>query len=208
MHNFKITRQEIDFAGQKLIAETGKMAKQANGSVYLQYGETAVLVTATMSKDVAPDQDFFPLTVDYIEKMYAAGKIPGGFFKREAKPSTEATLQARVIDRSIRPLFPEGFRNQVHVVVNILAYDGVVDPSNLGVLGASLALSISDIPFNGPLASLTVGYIDDEIVINPTLKQLKEDSKLHLTVAGSATSVVMIESAAEELSEETMLDAV
>lgn len=142
MHNFNITRREIDFFGRKLIAETGKMAKQANGSIYLQLGETAVLVTATMSKEASENQDFFPLTVDFIEKMYAAGKIPGGFFKREAKPSTDATLQARVIDRSIRPLFPEGFRNQVHVVLNVLSYDGEVDPANLGVLGASLALSI------------------------------------------------------------------
>lgn len=208
MHNFNITRREIEFNGRTLIAETGRMAKQAGGAVYLQYGETAVLVTATMSKDVAEGQDFFPLTVDYIEKMYAAGKIPGGFFKREAKPSTDATLQARVIDRSIRPLFPEGFRNQVHVVVNVLSYDGETDPTNLGVLGASLALSISEIPFHGPIASLTVGYIDGEFVINPKIKQLKEESHLNLTVAASATSVVMIESAASELSEDEMLDAV
>ena len=208
MHNFNITRREIDYFGRKLIAETGKMAKQANGSVYLQLGETAVLVTATMSKEASENQDFFPLTVDFIEKMYAAGKIPGGFFKREAKPSTDATLQARVIDRSIRPLFPEGFRNQVHVVLNVLAYDGEVDPANLGVLGASLALSISDIPFHGPIAGLTVGYINDEFVINPAVKLLRDESKMNLTVAGSATSVVMIESAASELSEDTMLDAV
>lgn len=208
MHNFNITRREIEFNGRTLIAETGRMAKQAGGAVYLQYGDTAILATATMSKDAAENQDFFPLTVDYIEKFYAAGKIPGGFFKREAKPSTDATLQARVIDRSIRPLFPEGFRNQVHVVVNILSYDGETDPTNLGVLGASLALSISEIPFNGPIASLTVGYIDGEYVINPLLKQLKEVSRLNLTVAGSATSVVMIESAASELTEDEMLDAV
>ncbi|MCB5254373.1 MAG: polyribonucleotide nucleotidyltransferase [Candidatus Cloacimonadaceae bacterium] len=208
MHNFNIVRREIDFHGRKLIAETGKMAKQANGSVFLQLGETAVLVTASMSKEASENQDFFPLTVDFIEKMYAAGKIPGGFFKREAKPSTDATLQARVIDRSIRPLFPEGFRNQVHVVLNVLSYDGEVDPANLGVLGASLALSISDIPFHGPIASLTVGYIDDKFVINPDIQAVKEESRLNLTVAGSETSVVMIESAASELSEEIMLDAV
>ena len=201
MHNFNITRREIEFNGRTLIAETGKMAKQANGSIYLQYGETAVLVTATMSKEASENQDFFPLTVDFIEKMYAAGKIPGGFFKREAKPSTDATLQARVIDRSIRPLFPEGFRNQVHVVVNVLAYDGENDPANLGLLGASLALSISDIPFHGPVAGLTVGYIDGNFVINPLIKEIKEVSRLNLTVAGSATSVVMIESAASELTE-------
>ena len=208
MHNFNITRREIDFQGRKLIVETGKMAKQANGSVYVQYGETAVLVTATMSKDAAENQDFFPLTVDYIEKMYASGKIPGGFFKRESKPSTDATLQARVIDRSIRPLFPEGFRNQVHVVLNVLSYDGENDHSVLGVFAASLALSISDIPFHGPIAGVTVGYIDNQLVVNPLLSQLKDSSLLNLTVAGSATSVVMIESAAQELSEETMLDGV
>ena len=208
MHNFNITRRETDFCGRKLIVETGKMAKQANGSVFIQYGETAVLVTATMSKEAAEDQDFFPLTVDYIEKMYAAGKIPGGFFKRESKPSTDATLMARVIDRSIRPLFPEGFRNQVHIVVTVLSFDGVTDPSTMGVFGASLALSISDIPFNGPIASVTVGYIDNQFVVNPHFNEIETQSKLNLTVAGSESSIVMIESAASELSEEMMLDAV
>ena len=208
MHNFNITRRETDFCGRKLIVETGKMAKQANGSVFIQYGETAVLVTATMSKEPAEDQDFFPLTVDYIEKMYAAGKIPGGFFKRESKPSTDATLMARVIDRSIRPLFPEGFRNQVHIVVTVLSFDGVTDPSTMGVFGASLALSISDIPFNGPIASVTVGYIDNQFVVNPHFNEIETQSKLNLTVAGSESSIVMIESAASELSEEMMLDAV
>jgi len=208
MHNFNITKREMDFCGRKLTVETGKMAKQANGSVFIQYGETAVLVTATMSKDAAPDQDFFPLTVDYIEKMYAAGKIPGGFFKREAKPTTDATLMARVIDRSIRPLFPDGFRNQVHVVFNVLSFDGDVDPSVLGVFGASLALSISDIPFSGPIAGVTVGYIDDQYVINPNFSTLSELSKMNLTVAGSRDSIVMIESSALELSEETMLEGV
>jgi len=208
MHNFNITRRETDFCGRQLIVETGKMAKQANGSVFIQYGETAVLVTATMSKEPVEDQDFFPLTVDYIEKMYAAGKIPGGFFKRESKPSTDATLMARVIDRSIRPLFPEGFRNQVHIVVTVLSFDGVTDPSTMGVFGASLALSISDIPFNGPIASVTVGYIDDQFVVNPHFNEIDTKSKLNLTVAGSESSIVMIESAASELSEEIMLDAV
>jgi len=176
MHNFNITRRETDFCGRKLIVETGKMAKQANGSVFIQYGETAVLVTATMSKEASENQDFFPLTVDYIEKMYAAGKIPGGFFKREAKPSTSATLMARVIDRSIRPLFPEGFRNQVHVVLNVLSYDGDADPAVLGVFGASLALSISDIPFDGPIAGVTVGYINDQYVVNPNFSEMDEKS--------------------------------
>ncbi len=208
MHNFNIISREIDFCGRKLYVETGRMAKQANGSVYIQYGDTAVLVTATMGKDPAENQNFFPLTVDYIEKMYASGKIPGGFFKREAKPTTQATLSARVIDRAIRPLFPDGFRNPVHVVLTVLAYDGVTDPEVLGIFGASLALSISDIPFHGPIAGVTVGYIDDEFVVNPTINDLNERSRLNLAVGGSATSVVMIESAADQLSEEVMLDAV
>jgi len=161
MHNFNIVSREIDFCGRKLYVETGRLAKQASGSVFIKYGNSAVLVTATMGKDPAENQDFFPLTVDYIEKMYASGKIPGGFFKREAKPTTTATLSARVIDRSIRPLFPEGFRNPVHVVLNVLAYDGINDPQVLGIFGASLALSISDIPFHGPIAGCTVGYIED-----------------------------------------------
>lgn len=208
MHNFNITKKSIDFCGRPLSIETGRMAKQANGSVFIQYGQTSVLVTATMAKEPTPNTDFFPLTVDFIEKMYAAGKVPGGFFKREAKPSTAATLMARVIDRSIRPLFPEGFRNAVHVVLNVLSYDNENNPEVLGVLGASLALSISDIPFDGPIAGVTVGYINDEIVVNPTIAQIKDESKLNLAVAGSDTSIVMIESAASELSEETMLDAV
>ncbi|NMD12958.1 MAG: polyribonucleotide nucleotidyltransferase [Candidatus Cloacimonetes bacterium] len=208
MHNFNIIKREIEFCGRKLYVETGRMAKQANGSVFIRYGDTSVLVTATMSKEAAENQDFFPLTVDYIEKMYASGKIPGGFFKREAKPTTDATLSARVIDRSIRPLFPDGFRNQVHVVLNVLSFDGINDPSALGVFGASLALTISDIPFKGPIAGVTVGYIDDQIVVNPAMADVNEKSKLNLAVAASATSVVMIESAAQELSEETMLDAV
>ena len=208
MHNFNIIKREIEFCGRKLYVETGRIAKQANGSVFIRYGDTSVLVTATMSKEAAENQDFFPLTVDYIEKMYASGKIPGGFFKREAKPTTDATLSARVIDRSIRPLFPDGFRNQVHVVLNVLSFDGINDPSALGVFGASLALTISDIPFKGPIAGVTVGYIDDQIVVNPAMADVNEKSKLNLAVAASATSVVMIESAAQELSEETMLDAV
>ena len=208
MHNFNIISREIDFCGRKLYVETGRMAKQANGSVFIKYGDSAVLVTATMGKEPAENQDFFPLTVDYIEKMYASGKIPGGFFKREAKPTTSATLSARVIDRAIRPLFPDGFRYPVHVVLNVLAYDGVNDPQVLGIFGASLALGISDIPFHGPIAGCTVGYIDKQLVVNPSINDLDEISQLNLSVGGSATSVVMIESAAQELSEELMLDAV
>ncbi|MBW6513426.1 MAG: polyribonucleotide nucleotidyltransferase [Candidatus Syntrophosphaera sp.] len=208
MHNFNIIKRELDFCGRKLYVETGRMAKQANGSVFIRYGDSSILVTATMSKDPVENQNFFPLTVDYIEKMYASGKIPGGFFKREARPTTDATLSARVIDRSIRPLFPDGFRNQVHVVLNVLSYDGENDPSALGIFGASLALTLSDIPFKGPIAGVTVGLIDDQIVVNPNQTDLDEISKLNLSVAASSTSVVMIESAAQEISEEIMLDAV
>ncbi len=208
MHNFNIIKKTAEFCGRTLTIETGKMAKQANGAVFMQYGLTTVLVTATMAKEYTEGTDFLPLTVDYNEKMFASGKIPGGFFKRETKPSTDATLNARQIDRSIRPLFPEGFRNAVQIVVNILSYDGINDPNVLGVLGASLALGISDIPFNGPLAGVVVGYVDDAIVVNPTIQQLNETSKLNLAVSGTETSVCMIESAASELSEQVMLDAV
>lgn len=193
MHNFNIIKRSIEFCGRTLTAETGRMAKQANGSVFIQYGETSVLVTATMANEALMGQDFFPLTVDYIEKMYASGKIPGGFFKREAKPTTDATLNARLTDRAIRPLFGDGFRNTVHVVINVLSYDGINDPAVLSTFGASLALSISDIPFDGPIASVTVGYLDDEIVVNPFVPDLKEKSLLNLTVAGSQESIVMIE---------------
>jgi polyribonucleotide nucleotidyltransferase len=208
MHDFKIIKRTTEFCGRTLTIETGKMAKQANGAVFMQYGLTTVLTTATMAKEATTGTDFFPLTVDYNEKMFASGKIPGGFFKRESKPSTDATLNARQIDRSIRPLFPDGFRNAVHIVVNVLSYDGINDPSVLGVLGASLALSISDIPFSGPIAGVSVGHIDDVIVVNPTIEDLRDKSKLNLNVAGSENSIVMIESAASELSEQTMLDAV
>lgn len=208
MHNFNIVKRELDFCGRQLYVETGRMAKQANGSVFIRYGGTAVLVTATMSKDPVENQNFFPLTVDYIEKMYASGKIPGGFFKREARPTTDATLSARVIDRSIRPLFPEGFRNQVHVVLNVLAYDGETDASALGIFGASLALTMSDIPFKGPIAGVKVGLVDDQIIVNPYQSQMNGPSTLNLHVAASENSVVMIESAAAELSEETLLEAV
>ncbi|PKN80731.1 MAG: polyribonucleotide nucleotidyltransferase [Candidatus Cloacimonetes bacterium HGW-Cloacimonetes-1] len=208
MHNFNIIKKSITSCGRELTVETGRMAKQANGAVLVTYGQTTALVTATMGKEPNLGTDFFPLTVDFIEKMYAAGKIPGGFFKRESKPSTDATLNARQIDRAIRPLFPEGFRNPVHIVINILSYDCVNDTAIVGMLGASLALAISDIPFDGPIAGVLVGYIDDELVVNPYLDVLKEKSKLNLSIAGSDHSICMIESAAHELHEDIMLEAV
>jgi len=207
MHNFKITKESITVADREITVETGRMAKQTNGSVFITYGKTSILVAATMSKDVREGIDFFPLTVDYIEKMYAAGKIPGGFFKREAKPSTNATLSARLIDRAIRPLFPDGFRNAVHIVITVLSYDGINNPVNMGILGASLALMISDIPFNGPISNVSVGLIENEMVFNIRLDQIT-DSTLELDVAGTLSSIVMIEAGASEVSEGIMLDAI
>ncbi len=208
MHNFNIIKKEMDLCGTKLTFETGRIAKQANGAVLATQGETTILVTATMGKEPKEFTDFFPLTVDFIEKMYASGKIPGGFFKREAKPSTNATLNARIVDRSIRPLFPEGFRNAVHVVVTVLSYDGINDPGIMAVSAASAALGISDIPFNGKIAGITVGYLDDQFVVNPPNDKLHEESKLNLTISGSETSIVMIEAHANELSEDQLLEAV
>ncbi len=208
MHNFDITKKTFNMNGTEITAETGRIAKQANGSIFISQGQTTLLVTATMGKVPSVPTDFFPLTVDYVEKMYASGKIPGGFIKREARPSTDATLTARVIDRSIRPLFPEGFRNPVHVVVTILSYDGINDPNMLGLVGASLALTISDIPFHGPIAGVAVGWVDGEAVVNPPINVLNDESDLHLSLAGSDTSICMIESSANELKEDQMLTAI
>lgn len=201
-----IIRMETEFAGRTLTLETGRMAKQAGGSVLVQYGGTVVLVTATSSKTRREGIDYFPLMVDFVEKMYAAGKIPGGFFKREARPSTTATLAARLIDRALRPLFPDGFRNDVHVVITVLSYDKENSPEMLGMIGASAALSISDIPFHGPIAGVNVGFIDNEFVINPTVEQY-ETSRLDLAVAGKDNAVMMVEAGAKEISEEQILEA-
>lgn len=203
----QLFRKNYEIAGKTLTVETGRMAKQASGAVFITYGGTSLLVTATASKDVREGTGFFPLTVDFIEKMYASGKIPGGFFKREAKPSTQATLNARLIDRAIRPLFPDGFRNAVQVIVTVLSYDENADPGSLGIFGASAALSISDIPFHGPIAGAKVGIIEDEIVVNPT-EQQNLNSKLDLDVAGSESSIVMIEAGANEISENEIMEAV
>ncbi len=207
MHNFNIIRKSAEIAGRTLTLETGRMAKQANGSVLLTYGGTSILITAVLSNQANEGTDFFPLTVDLAEKMYASGKIPGGFFKRETKPSTDATLQARMIDRSIRPLFPEGFRNPVHVVVTPLSYDGENGFGILGILGASAALCISDIPFHGPIAGVTVGILDGAYVMNPKTADMNE-SKLDLSIAGTESSIVMIEAGSKEISEAEILEAV
>lgn len=201
----QIVTKEI--LGKTITIETGRMAKQANGSVLVSCGGTVILATATGSAKPREGADFFPLTVDYVEKMYASGKIPGGFFKRESRPSTVATLTARLIDRPIRPLFPEGFRNDVHVVITVLSYDGVNTPDVLGMTGASAALCVSDIPFNGPAAGVVVGLIDGEFILNPSSEQLKE-SKLELAIAATKDAVMMVEAGAKEVSEEVLLDSI
>jgi len=206
-HDFHIIRHTVELGGKTITLETGKIAKQANGAVVLTCGKTMLLCTATMGKLTGEMTDFFPLTVDYIEKMYAAGKIPAGFFKRESKPSTVATLYSRLIDRVIRPLFPEGFRNPVHIVISPLSYDGLNDPGIWGIMGASAALMVSDIPFNGPVAGVTVGIKDSEFALNPSFIELQE-SKLDLNVGGTQQSVVMIEAGAKEVSESQMLEAI
>lgn len=198
---------KIELGGRILSIEYGKMAKQANGAVLARYGETVVLVTATSSRVPRDGVDFFPLTVDYEEKMYAAGKIPGGFIKREGRPSNEAILSARLIDRPIRPLFPEGFRNDVQIVATVLSAEQDNAPDIVAMIGASCALTISDIPFLQPIAGVRVGYINGKYIINPTENEIR-DSQLNLTVAGSYDAVMMVEAGANELSEEIILEAV
>lgn len=194
----------IEFAGRTLTVETGQVAKQANGAVVVRYGDTTVLTAATMGK--MSSGDFFPLQVNYEEKMYAAGKFPGGFNKREARPSTDATLTARLIDRPIRPMFAEGFRNEVQVINTVLSYDENASGRVAAMFGSSLALAISDIPFDGPIAGVEVAYVDGEYIINPTVAE-KEASSLELSVAGNINAINMVESGAKELSEEVMLGA-
>ena len=198
---------EIELGGRKLTIEQGKMAKQANGAVLVRYGDTVVLVTATASSAPREGVDFFPLTVDYEEKMYAAGKIPGGFIKREGRPSSDAVLCARLIDRPIRPLFPDGFRNDIQIVATVLCVEQDNPPEIAAMIGASCALTVSDIPFMGPIAGVRVGYVDGAFVINPTEEQ-RAVSELNLTVAGSHDAVMMVEAGANELSEEVVLDAI
>ena len=196
---------ETTFCGRPLSVEIGQVAKQANGAALIRYGETTVLSAAVMSKKMASG-DFFPLQVNYEEKMYAAGKFPGGFNKREGRPSLDATLTARVIDRPIRPMFAEGFRNEVQIINTVLSYDEDASAPMAAMFGSSLALAISDIPFDGPIAGVQVGYVDGELIINPSQAQ-KESSLLELTVAGSRDAINMVESGAKELSEEVMLEA-
>lgn len=204
---FNITRKETEWGGRKLVLESGRVARQADGAVLATLGENVVLATVVANRTVKPGQDFFPLTVNYQEKQFAAGKIPGGFFKREGRPSEKETLTSRLIDRPIRPLFPEGFRNETQVVCTVLAFDGETDPDMLALVAASAALTISGVPFLGPIAAARVGYTDGGFVLNPTFEQIAE-SDLDLVVAGTRDAVMMVESEARELPEETMLSAV
>lgn len=197
---------KTEWANQPLTIETGQLAKQANGAVLVRYGDTVVLSTATASKEPR-DGDFFPLTVNYEEKMYAAGKIPGGFKKREGRPGDEATLTARLIDRPIRPLFPDGYRHDVQIINTVLSADPNCSPEMAAMIGSSMALSVSDIPFQGPIAGVNVGYIDGEYVINPNLEQ-REKSRLDLEVAGHKDAVNMVEAGASEITEAEMLEAI
>jgi polyribonucleotide nucleotidyltransferase len=204
---FQVYRKELNWGGRRLVLETGKIARQADGAVLATYGETTVLCTAVAMKSAKPGQDFFPLTVNYQEKTFAAGKIPGGFFKREGRPSEKETLVSRLIDRPIRPLFVPGFRNETQIVCTVLSHDLENDPDIVALVGASAALTISGIPFLGPIAAARVGYIDGNYVLNPTLGELPR-SRLDLVVAGTGEGVLMVESEAQELSEEIMLGAV
>jgi polyribonucleotide nucleotidyltransferase len=198
-------RVELDFHGRRLIVETGKVAKQAGGAAWVQYGETVVLVTATASRSPREGIDFFPLTCDYQEKTFAAGKIPGGFFKREGRPAEKEILTSRLIDRPIRPLFPKGFNCETQVIATVLSHDRENDPDVIGMTGASIALTLSDIPFNGPIAAVRVGRVDGKIVINPTAAQVP-DSDLNIVVAASKDAIVMVEGGARILPESVVLE--
>ena len=204
---FQIYRKEIDWGGRKLVLETGKIARQADGAVLATMGETSVLCTAVAAKAAKPGQDFFPLTVNYQEKAFAAGKIPGGFFKREGRPSENETLVSRLIDRPIRPLFPKEFKCETQVICTVMSHDMENNPDIVAMIGASAALTISGVPFFGPIAAARVGYKDGDYMLNPTLADMAE-SQMDLVVAGTAEGVLMVESEANELSEDVMLGAV
>src|SRR6202166_3630500 len=204
---FQVYRKELMWGGRRLVLETGRIARQADGAVLATYGDTTVLVSVVAAKHSKPGQDFFPLTVNYQEKTFAAGKIPGGFFKREGRPSEKETLTSRLIDRPLRPLFAPGFLNETQIVCTVLSHDLENDPDVVALVGSSAALTLSGIPFLGPIAGCRVGYIDGEYVLNPTLDRLP-GSQLDLLVAGTGEGVLMVESEAQALSEEIMLGAV
>src|SRR5450631_2919278 len=206
---FNYFRKELDWGGRKLVLETGKIARQADGAVLISYGETIVLCTAVGVKTSKPGQDFFPLTVNYQEKTFAAGKIPGGFFKREGRPSEKETLVSRLIDRPIRPLFVKGFKHETQVIITVLSHDLENDPDIVAMVAASAALTLSGVPFMGPIGAARVGFIDGEYVLNPTLDQIKADAnRLDLVVAGTDDAVMMVESEIDELTEEQVLGGV
>ena len=202
-----VHKKTFQYGPHSVTIETGRLARQADGAVLVSMGDTVVLVTAVGRKNADPNKDFFPLTVNYVEKTYAAGRIPGGFFKREGRPSEKETLTSRLIDRPIRPLFPDGFYNEVQVVPTVVSLDPEIDSDIPAMLGASAALALSGIPFKGPIGAARVGYVDGQYVLNPSLGTLKT-SKLDLVVAGTADAVLMVESEAKMLSEEVMLGAV
>ena len=202
-----VVKKEFQFGSQKVIIETGRIARQANGAVMVYMGDTVVLVSCVAKKNAREGQDFFPLTVDYQEKTYAAGKIPGGFFKREGRPSEKETLTCRLIDRPIRPLFPKEFKNEIQIIANVMSLDPCVDPDIPAIIGASAALSLTGAPFNGPIGAARVGYKEGQYILNPSFEELDE-SELNLVVAGTNSSVLMVESEAQQLPEDIMLGAV
>jgi polyribonucleotide nucleotidyltransferase len=203
-----VSRQIFSYGAHSVTIETGRLARQADGAVVVTMGDTVVLVTAVGRREAVPGRDFFPLTVNYVEKTYAAGKIPGGFFKREGRPSEKETLTSRLIDRPLRPLFPEGFFNEVQVVATVLSLDPEIDSDIPSLIGASAAVAISGIPFTSPIGAARVGYRDGKYLLNPTSSQVREESQLDLVVAGTQDAVLMVESEAKGLSEEVMLGAV
>src|SRR5262244_1116592 len=204
---FDIHRVQLDWGGRKLVLEAGKIARQADGAVVASYGESKVLATVVAAKEPREGVDFLPLTVDYQEKFYAAGRIPGGYFKREGRPTEKETLVSRLIDRPVRPLFADGWRNETQVIVTTLSHDLENDPDVLAMIAASAALTLSGAPFMGPLGAARVGFSNNEYILNPTLEEMAE-SQLELVVAGTKDAVLMVESEAKELSEEVMLGAV
>ncbi|MHB8284329.1 MAG: polyribonucleotide nucleotidyltransferase, partial [Caulobacteraceae bacterium] len=202
---FDIKRKTIEWGGRTLTLETGRIARQADGAVLATYGETTVLATVVAAKQPKAGIDFFPLTVNYQEKTFAAGKIPGGYFKREGRPTEKETLTSRLIDRPIRPLFVKGFKNEVQVVATVLSHDLENDPDIVALIACSAALTLSGAPFMGPIAGARVGFINGEYVLNPTLDQMNADNKMDLIVAGTEDAVMMVESEIHELTEEQVL---
>ena len=198
---------DVEIGGQMLLIETGRLAQQASGSITVALGETVVLVTVCVTPEPRPDIDFFPLTVEFEERLYAVGKIPGSFPRREGRPGTDAILAGRMTDRALRPLFPHGFRNDVQIIVTVLSADQENDPDVLATIGASAALTISEIPFDGPVPAMRVGYVDGEYVLYPTYTQLK-DSELDLVVSSTREKVIMVEAGARGVSNEVFVGAV